>query len=135
MKPVIGKPEFVSLVQRLSLTGFEKELLDYMLANSNAPESITAAKMLAANRDGTTALLTQSDPKSATALATVLGRVGDRASVAVLNTAFWKVKDHSVRVTIIDALALSSEGARNILKWHSEKKLPEAQLTTAALSR
>ncbi|MBL9142632.1 MAG: NPCBM/NEW2 domain-containing protein [Verrucomicrobiaceae bacterium] len=134
LKPVIGKPEFVSLVERLNLTGFEKELLDYILANPNAPESITAAKMLAANRDGTTALLTQSDPKSATALVNVLGRVGDRASVAVLNQAFWKLKDNGVRNTAIEALALTSEGARNILRWHSEKKLPEAQLTTAALA-
>ncbi|MBX7206728.1 MAG: NPCBM/NEW2 domain-containing protein [Verrucomicrobiaceae bacterium] len=134
LKPVIGKPEFVSLVERLNLTGFEKELLDYILANPNAPESITAAKMLAANRDGTTALLEKSDPKSATALVNVLGRVGDRASVAVLNQAFWKLKDNGVRNTAIEALALTSEGARNILRWHSEKKLPEAQLTTAALA-
>ena len=134
LKPVIGKAEFVSLVERLNLTGFEKELLDYILANPNAPESITAAKMLAANRDGTTALLEKSEPKSAIALVNVLGRVGDRASVGVLNNAFWKLKDNGVRNTAIEALALTSEGARNILRWHSEKKLPEAQLTAAALA-
>lgn len=134
LKPVIGKPEFVSLVERLNLTGFGKELLDYILANPNAPESITAAKMLAANRDGTTALLEKSDPKSAIALVNVLGRVGDRASVGVLNNAFWKLKDNSARNAAIEALALTSEGARAVMKWHSEKKLPEAQLTTAALA-
>jgi len=37
----------------------------------------------------------------------VLGRVGDRASVAVLNTAFWKIKDNAVRAAMISALALS----------------------------
>lgn len=134
LKPVIGKAEFVSLVERLNLTGFEKELLDYILANPNSPESITAAKMLAANRDGTTALLEKSDPKNAIALVNVLGRVGDRASVGVLNNAFWKLKDNSARNAAIEALALTSEGARNIMRWHSEKKLPEAQLTTAALA-
>lgn len=134
LKPVIGKAEFVSLVERLNLTGFEKELLDYILANPNAPESITAAKMLAANRDGTTALLEKSEPKNAIALINVLGRVGDRSSVGVLNNAYWKLKDNSARNAAIEALALTSEGARNIMRWHSEKKLPEAQFTTAALA-
>ena len=134
LKPVIGKPEFVGLVERLSLTGFEKELLAYILANPNAPESITAAKILAANRDDTAALLEKSDPKNAMALVNVLGRVGDRASVAVLNTAFWKLKDNSVRNAAIEALAMTSEGARVIIRWHGEKKLPEAQITSAALA-
>lgn len=134
LKPVIGKPEFVSLVERLNLTGFEKELLDYILANPNAPESISAAKMLAANRDSTTALLEKSNPKSATALVNVLGRVGDRASVAVLNQAFWKLKDNGVRNTAIEALALTSEGGRAILKWQSEGKLPPPFKDQAALA-
>ncbi|MBL9117749.1 MAG: NPCBM/NEW2 domain-containing protein [Verrucomicrobiaceae bacterium] len=134
LKPVIGKPEFVGLVERLSLTGFEKELLEYILANPNAPESITAAKILAANRDDTATLLEKSDPENAMALVNVLGRVGDRASVAVLNTAFWKLNDNSVRNATIAALAMTSEGARVIMRWHGEKKLPEAQITTAALA-
>jgi hypothetical protein len=92
LQHVVGKPAFIDLVERLSLTGFEKEMLDFILAQPDAPESITAAKLLAANRDGTTALLEKSDAKSAIALVNVLGRVGDRASVAVLNTAFWKSK-------------------------------------------
>lgn len=134
LKPVIGKAEFVNLVQRLSLTGFEKELLDYVLANPSTSEAIAAAKLIATNRDGTADLLAKEEPAQAKALATVLGRVSDRASVAVLNTAFWKVKDHSVRATIIDALALSSEGSRAVLKWNSEKKLPEDLKAGAALA-
>ena len=134
LKPVVGKPEFVNLVQRLSLTGFEKELLDYVLANPSTSEAIAAAKLIAANRDGTADLLAKEEPQQAKALATVLGRVSDRASVAVLNSAFWKVKDHSVRATIIDALALSSEGSRAVLKWNSEKKLPEDLKAGAALA-
>jgi len=134
LKPVIGKPEFVNLVQRLSLTGFEKELLDYVLANPSTSEAIAAAKLIAANRDGTADLLAKEEPAQGKALATVLGRVSDRASVAVLNTAFWKVKDHSVRATMIDALALSSEGSKAVLKWNAEKKLPEDLKAGAALA-
>jgi putative heme-binding domain-containing protein len=54
--------------------------------------------------------------------------------VAVLNTAFWKVKDHGVRTAMIEALALSGEGGRAILKWHKENKLPEDLKAGAALA-
>lgn len=134
LQPVVGKPAFIDLVERLSLTGFEKEMLDFILAQPDAPESITAAKLLAANRDGTTALLEKSDAKSAIALVNVLGRVGDRASVAVLNTAFWKIKDNAVRAAMISALALTGEGGRAILKWQKEGKLPDDLKAGAALA-
>lgn len=134
LKPVIGKPAFVDLVQRLSLTGFEKELLDYILANPTADESVVAGRLIAMNRDGTADLIAKSAPKDARALAGVLGRVSDRASVAVLNSAFWKVKDTGVRSAMIEALALSGEGGRSILRWHKEGKLPEELKAGAALA-
>jgi len=134
LKPVIGKPEFISLVERLNLTGFEKELLDYIVANPNAPESVNAARLIAMNRDGALRFLKDADPAAAKTLVTALGRVSDRASVAVLNQAFWQEKDLSVRHAIIDSLALSGEGGRNILRWHSEGKLPAEFKDHAALA-
>ena len=50
LKPVIGKADFVALVERLNLTGFEKELLDFITTNPNAPESVNAARLIAAER-------------------------------------------------------------------------------------
>jgi len=137
LKPVIGKPEFISLVERLNLTGFEKELLDYIVANPNAPESVNAARLIAANRDGALRFLKDADAASAKALIVSLGRVSDRASVAVLNQAFWPEKRADVRHVIIDALALSGEGGRAILKWQSEGKLPAEfkDQSSLALSR
>ncbi len=137
LKPVIGKPEFISLVERLNLTGFEKELLDYIVANPNAPESVNAARLIAANRDGALRFLKDADAASAKALIAALGRVSDRASVAVLNQAFWPEKRADVRHVIIDALALSGEGGRAILKWQSEGKLPAEfkDQSSLALSR
>lgn len=137
LKPVIGKPEFISLVERLNLTGFEKELLDYIVANPNAPESVNAARLIAANRDGALRFLKDADAASAKALIAALGRVSDRASVAVLNQAFWPEKRVDVRHVIIDALALSGEGGRAILKWQSESKLPAEfkDQSSLALSR
>ncbi|WP_395741233.1 PVC-type heme-binding CxxCH protein, partial [Prosthecobacter sp.] len=137
LKPVIGKPEFIALVERLNLTGFEKELLDYIVANPNAPESVNAARLIAANRDGALRFLKDADAPSAKALIASLGRVSDRASVAVLNQAFWSEKHADVRHTIIDALALSGEGGRNILRWQSEGKLPAEfkDQSSLALSR
>ena len=134
LKPVIGKAEFVSLVERLNLTGFEKELLDFISANPNAPESVNAARLIAANRDGALRFLKGADAKSAKALVAVLGRVSDRAAVAVMNQHFWPEKREDVRRVLIDALALSGEGGRAILKWQAEGKLPPAFKDQAALA-
>ncbi len=134
LKPVIGKPDFVALVERLNLTGFEKELLDYIVANPNAPESVNAARLIAANRDGALRFLKEADAASAKALIGALGRVSDRAAVGVLNQAFWPEKREDVRHVIIDALALSGEGGRSILKWQSEGKLPAEYKDQAALA-
>ncbi len=134
LQPVIGKPEFISLVERLNLTGFEKELLDYIVANPNAPESVNAARLIAMNRDGALRFLKTADAASAKALIAALGRVSDRASVAVLNQAFWPEKREDVRHIIIDALALSGEGGRAILKWQSEAKLPAEFKDQASLA-
>ena len=137
LKPVIGKPEFIALVERLNLTGFEKELLDYIVANPNAPESVNAARLIAANRDGALRFIKDADAATAKALVASLGRVSDRASVGVLNQAFWPEKREDVRHVIIDALALSGEGGRAILKWQSEGKLPAEfkDQSSLALSR
>ncbi|MDZ4287632.1 MAG: PVC-type heme-binding CxxCH protein, partial [Prosthecobacter sp.] len=134
LKPVIGKPAFIDLVERLSLTGFEKELLDFILANPNAPEATTAARLIAANREGAVNFIRQSDATQAKALIAALGRVSDRASVAVLNSRFPGEQREDVRRAIIDALALSGEGGRAILKWHKEGKLPETVKEQAALA-
>jgi putative heme-binding domain-containing protein len=134
LKPVIGKADFVALVERLNLTGFEKELLDFISANPNAPESVNAARLIAANRDGALRFLKDADAKSAKALIAALGRVSDRAAVAVMNQHFWPEKREDVRRVLIDALALSGEGGRAILKWQSESKLPPAFKDQAALA-
>jgi putative membrane-bound dehydrogenase-like protein len=134
LKPVIGKPEFIDLVQRLNLTGFEQELVDYITAHPDAGESINAARILAANVGKTVAFLTKADAASAKKLVAALGKVSDRPSVAVLNQAFWPEKRDDVRRSIVEALALSSEGGRALLKWQSEKKLPDTVKTTAALA-
>jgi putative membrane-bound dehydrogenase-like protein len=134
LKPVIGKAEFIDLVQRLNLTGFEQELADYIAAHPDAAEAITAARLLAANTGRAVAFIKKADVGQAKKLVTALGRVSDRPSVAVLNQAFWPEKRDDVRRSIIEALALSSEGGKAILKWHGENKLPKAMHTTAALA-
>ena len=134
LKPVVGKPEFVALVEKLNLTGFEKELLDFISANPNAPESVNAARLIAANRDGALRFLKDADAKSAKALIAALGRVSDRAAVAVMNQHFWPEKREDVRRVLIDAHALSGEGGRAILKWQSEGKLPPQFKDQAALA-
>ena len=134
LKPVIGKPEFIALIERLNLTGFEKEMLDFVGAHPEAPETITAAKLLAANVGGTVAFLKNADDAAAKALVVALGRVSDRPSVSVLNQAFWPEKRDDIRRAIIEALALSNEGAKAVLKWNTEGKLPKEFKLAAALA-
>ncbi len=134
LQPVIGKPEFIALAERLNLTGFEKELADYIGAHPDAPESVTAARMLAVNGGAAVAAVAKVDDAQARALVTVLGRAGDRASVGVLGQAFWPEKRADIRAAIADAMALSSEGGRQLLKWNSTGKLPEAQKLPVALA-
>ncbi|MBL9183919.1 MAG: c-type cytochrome, partial [Verrucomicrobiaceae bacterium] len=134
LKPVVGKPEFVALVEKLNLTGFEKELLDFISANPNAPEAVNAARLISANRDGALRFLKDADAKSAKSLIAALGRVSDRAAVAVMNQHFWPEKREDVRRGLIDALALSGDGGRAILKWQSEGKLPPQFKDQAALA-
>lgn len=134
LKPVIGKPEFITLVEKLNLTGFEKELLDYITTHPNAPESVNAARLIAADVGGAQRFLKQADAASAKALVIALGRVSDRPAVAVMNQHFWNEKREDVRRTLIDSLALSSEGSRVILRWNSEGKLPTELKDQAALA-
>ncbi len=134
LKPVIGKPEFIALVEKLNLTGFEGELLDYIIAHPDAPESVSAARLIAGNRDGALNYLKKADAAQAKALISALGRVSDRAAVAVMGQQFWNSKTDDLRRATIDALALSSEGGKMILKWNLEKKLPESVRDHAALA-
>ena len=134
LKPVIGKPEFITLVEKLNLTGFEKELLDYITTHPNAPESVNAARLIAADVGGAQRFLKQADAASAKALVIALGRVSDRPAVAVMNQHFWNEKREDVRRTLVDSLALSSEGSRVILRWNSEGKLPTELKDQAALA-
>ncbi len=92
IRPVIGKPEFISLVERLNLSAFRQELLDYILAHPEAQETITAAKLLAADKNETVALLRSTDAEKAKVLALALGKTSERHSVSVLNAAFNPTK-------------------------------------------
>lgn len=134
LKPVVGKPEFITLVEKLNLTGFEKELLDYITTNLNAPESVNAARLIAADVGGAQRFLKNADAASAKALIAALGRVSDRPSVAVMSQHFWNEKREDVRRVMIDSLALSGEGSRTLLRWNSEGKLPAEVKDQAALA-
>ena len=121
-------------MEKLNLTGFEKELLDYITANPGAPESVNAARLIAADVSGAQRFLKNADAASAKALIAALGRVSDRPSVAVMSQHFWNEKREDVRQVLIDSLALSGEGSRVILRWNSEGKLPVEVRDQAALA-
>jgi len=77
LKPVVGKPAFIDLVERLSLTGFEKEMLDFILAQPDAPR-VDHGGEVASQRIGMAPppLLEKSDAKSAIALVNRAGPGG-----------------------------------------------------------
>ena len=48
--PVRGKPEFVQLAARLDLRGFGSELIDFITANPDSPDAVTAAGLILSDR-------------------------------------------------------------------------------------
>ncbi len=133
LKPLIGKPAFVALVEKLNLPGFDRELLEFLVANPSAPEAGSAAKLLSADREKCVRAIVEGKPSEASVLVAALGRVGGREGAPALADAFWKAKVPAVRTAVVEALAMGGDGARNLLRWASEGKLPEEFKTAAAL--
>ncbi len=134
LAPIRGKAEFVELAEKLNLRGFGSELAGYIIAEPNSPQAVTAAKLLLRDRNAIFPILRGKNTAEAAALASVLGKTGDRGATGLL-VAELQRKDVSptTKRDIVGALVVSSQGGRDLLKLARDKKLDEALRPVAAL--
>lgn len=127
IEPMRGKPEFVSLVERLNLRGFGLELVDYISANPNSSEAVTAANLLMNDRGYLEGVLR--DPENAERagnVANALGRGGDRGAAGLLiNELNRKGTSPELARSIVSALANSGTGGRELVKLAQQGKLAD----------
>lgn len=137
LAPIRGKAEFIFLAEKLNLRGFEDEVADFIAANPGVPESVTAAKILMRDRGKLGNLLRDaSDPAKVGAIASAVGKTNDRAIGGLLGGELTrKEMPASVKRILIDAMAMSSNAGRELLKIAQQKDtLDDSLKATAALA-
>lgn len=135
LEPIRGKAEFVALAAKLNLRGFGAELTDYIVANPGHPEVVTAARLLLNERGPVYPILRGKDSAKAEALANALGKTGERSAASLLAGELNREDvSPAIKVSIVRALAISSQGGRELLKLAEKGQLGEALKPVAALS-
>ena len=132
--PVRGKPEFVELAARLDLRGFGEELIDFVTANPDASESVTAAKLALNDRNAIYQILRGKDQAKVTAVADALGKSGDRNATRLLATELNRKETPAItRRAIANALVISGQGSRDLLDLVKKNQLADELKSVAAL--
>ena len=137
LAPIRGTAEFVTLSEKLNLTGFPDELVAFIAAKPDAPESVTAARLLLrSNRTQLTETLRDAaNLPRASALTRALGKTGEREAGGIF-TAELKRKENAapLKVEIVNAMVMNSANGRELLKLAWEGQLDEALKPVAALA-
>lgn len=137
LAPIRGTTEFVTLSEKLNLTGFPEELAAFIAATPDAAESVVAARLLLrSNREKLTGYLRDSDDlPRASAVVRALGKTGEREA-GVLFAAELKRKETAapLRIEIVNAMAMNGGNGRELLKLAREGQLDDALKPVAALA-
>ncbi len=135
LEPIRGKAEFVELAASLNLTGFGQELVEFIVANPDTNEAVTAAKLLLKDRGPAQAVLRSDDLTRIAPLAAAIGKTGDRNA-----TGGWLIGELKRNETpletkraLVNGLLLSSQGARDLLTLASKGELEEPLKLAAAI--
>ncbi|MEM1295708.1 MAG: PVC-type heme-binding CxxCH protein, partial [Verrucomicrobiota bacterium] len=133
--PIRGKAAFVELAAKLNLRGFGNELVEYIIANPNRPEAVTAARLLLSDRGSVFPILRGNDSAQAEAIATAFGKTGERSATSLLAGELKRREvSPSIKLSIVRALAISSQGGRELLNLAQKDQLSDALKPVAALS-
>ncbi|MFT5466734.1 MAG: putative membrane-bound dehydrogenase-like protein, partial [Verrucomicrobiales bacterium] len=127
IEPMRGKPEFVSLVERLNLRGFGLELVAFISANPNSSEAATAARLLTRDRGYLEGVLRDAEnAERAGHVANALGRSGDRGAAGLLiNELKRKETSPELARIVVSALANSGAGGRELVKLAEQGQLAD----------
>lgn len=120
LAPLRGKSEFVSLIDRMGLTGFESDLVDYIIANPNASDVATAARL--SLRDSK--LLTRgmaSSPSNALRIGDALGKSGGRDAIRLLRDVLLMPENEEMRFAAASGLTWTQHGAEELFRASDKK--------------
>lgn len=113
-----GTPVLVELATRFNLQSDEilSALLEFITSHRNNPQGATAARHLLGNPELLERSLASGDLASRKALATALGRAGDKRALDHLAATLSKAKDTVVRKACVEAMAISEQGQHRLLE-------------------
>ncbi len=134
---VAGEPRLVALVKKFKVPGREADLLAVASQHPNDPAGVEALGMVLAG-DGLKsvhAILTGQDARQAAAMARALGNSNNQKVLPLLMPLVTDSKIHvNVRKEAVKGLANFEAGAKQILVWAKDGKLPLNAKFTASLA-
>lgn len=135
LAPIRGTAELVKLAERLDLRGLDDDLADFIQANPEAGDSVTAARLLLHDKNALQKRLESSPMARSSLLVRALGKTGDRSVASLLGAFLDRAETPAVlKIEIVNAMAMNGHSGRELLKRAQEKKLDPALVSTAALA-
>ncbi|MFT4641811.1 MAG: putative membrane-bound dehydrogenase-like protein, partial [Verrucomicrobiales bacterium] len=131
-----GKPEMVKLISHLGMEGTETLLLDFIKNQANPnKESILAARTLLGRSNSANDALASSEGAAFERLSRSIGATGDERAVSQLvQMVEQPERDLAIRQKLIEAIAFSSRGEKQLFDMVKKGKLPsDLKFTTAAV--
>ena len=129
-------PALVELATRFNLQSdaILSALLKFIVSNRNNSDGANAARHLLSNSEVLLRTLGSGDIKSRQALATALGRSGDKRALDHLQETLQAAKDTVVRRACVEALAVTKQGEERLLQLAKSAQLPDdIKFATGAL--
>ena len=129
-------PALVELATRFNLQSdaILAALLEFIVSNRNNSEGANAARHLLGNSEVLERTLSTGDIDSRRALATALGRSGDKRALDYLQQTLQKARDTVVRRACVEALAVTRQGEQRLLQLAKGNPLPaDVKFATGAL--
>lgn len=126
--PIRGTDGFVELADRLKLTGFATELIDFIIKHPGSEKAVTAARLVMEdNRYAVTEVLRGDDLTSVELVAAAVAKSNDRYACRSFLPGFLKDKKVSAmgRKVIANAMVTSNEGARSLIDLVSKGQLAD----------
>ncbi|HAB18716.1 MAG TPA: c-type cytochrome [Verrucomicrobiota bacterium] len=132
LEQVRGEPEFVEVVRDFKLTGHERELIDLAVRKPQAPQAVTAVRLLLASTNS--AILKEAlAGKSAPTVVELLGAATDPRAVAWLQPLLTDSnRPLELRQTAVRGLPQTTEGAHVLLALATDGVLPKELRPVAA---
>lgn len=122
-----GTPVLVELATRFNLQSDEilNALLGFITSNRNNQQGATAARHLLGNSELLERSLASGNLASRKALATALGRAGDKRALDHLAQTLTTAEDTVVRKACVEAMAISEQGQKRLLALAKGKSLSD----------